>query len=84
MRAFLDGVEKLFGSVGDQVLMIGALDDNVDGLVQASELRGRMGAMLKARFAELDRDKNGGLDNGELLAMGGRRAMREQVEVPDL
>ena len=71
--------QKLMGS-----LMIGALDDNVDGLVQAGELRGRMGAMLKARFAELDRDKNGGLDNGELLAMGGRRAMREQVEVPDL
>lgn len=71
--------QKLMGS-----LMVGALDDNVDGLVQASELRGRMGAMLKARFAELDRDKNGGLDNGELLAMGGRRAMRDQVEVPDL
>lgn len=71
--------QKLMGS-----LMIGALDDNVDGLVQAGELRGRMGAMLKARFAELDRDKNGGLDNGELLAMGGRRAMRDPVEVPDL
>lgn len=71
--------QKLMGS-----MMVGALDDNVDGLVQAAELRGGMGAMLKARFAELDRDKNGGLDNGELMAMGGRRAMREQVEVPDL
>jgi hypothetical protein len=74
-----DHQQKLMGS-----MMVGALDDNIDGLVQASELRGGMGQMLKARFAELDRDKNGGLDNGELMAMGGRRAMREQVEVPDL
>jgi hypothetical protein len=65
-------------------MMVGALDDNIDGLVQAGELRGGMGQMLKARFAELDRDKNGGLDNGELMAMGGRRTMRDQVEVPDL
>jgi len=65
-------------------MMVGALDDNVDGLVQASELRGPMGTMMKARFAELDRDKNGGLDGSELNALGGRRAMREQVEVPDL
>jgi hypothetical protein len=71
--------QKLMGS-----MMVGALDDNIDGLVQAGELRGGMGQMLKARFAELDRDKNGGLDNGELMAMGGRRTMRDQVEVPDL
>jgi hypothetical protein len=64
--------------------MVGALDDNVDGLVQAAELRGPMGQFIKSRFAELDRDKNGGLDGSELNAVGGRRAMRDAVEVPDL
>lgn len=71
--------QKLFASS-----MVGALDDNVDGLVQASELRGPMGTFIKSRFADLDRDRNGGLDGGELSAAGGRRAMREAVEVPDL
>ena len=73
--------QKLYGSS-----LIGALDDNIDGLVQASELHGRMGAMFKARFAELDKDKNGGLDSQELqAASGGRRAMqRAAEETPDL
>ena len=72
--------EKLFGSS-----MLGALDDNIDGLVQPDELRGRMGAMIKSRFAEMDRDKNGGLDSSELMNGGGRRAMRRAAEeTPDL
>jgi hypothetical protein len=46
---------------------IGALDDNVDDLVQKSELRGPL-ARMAARFDELDVDKNGGLDAKELAA----------------
>jgi peroxiredoxin len=70
--------EKLFGS-----MMMGALDDNADDLVEANELRGPMLA-LKARFAELDKDRNGGLDRAELAAAAPRRMAREKVDVPDL
>ena len=65
--------------------MIGALDDNIDGLVQESELKGPMGVMLKARFAQLDKDHNGGLDPTELNGAGGRRDMRRAAQdIPDL
>jgi peroxiredoxin len=65
---------------------IGGLDSNVDGLVQPNELRGNM-AGLKARFAELDKDHNGGLDAKELAAAGGAiggRGRQAQQEIPDL
>lgn len=72
--------QKLFQST-----MIGALDDNLDGLVQLAELRGPMGQIMKPRFAELDRDKNGGLDAAEFAAGPGRREMRRAAqETPDL
>ena len=72
--------DKLF-----QSMMIGALDDNIDGKVEPSELKGPMGQMMKARFAELDRDHNGSLDATELAAAGGRRDMRRAArETPDL
>jgi hypothetical protein len=48
-------------------MSIGALDDNADDLVQIDELRGPMAGM-KARFADLDLDKNGGLDAKEMSA----------------
>ncbi|MBI1339095.1 hypothetical protein GC169_02630 [bacterium] len=56
---------------------IGALDDNVDGLVQINELRGPM-ARLAANFAKMDKDGNGGLDRAELAASGVSRS-----SVPD-
>jgi len=64
---------------------IGALDDNADGLVQLSELRGNM-TSGRERFASLDKDKNGGLDVTELASagnLGGGRG-RPVAEVPDL
>jgi hypothetical protein len=71
--------QKLF-----QSSMLGALDDNIDGLVEPGELKGPMLAM-RARFAELDKDHNGGLDAAELAALGGRRgARRAAQETPDL
>jgi hypothetical protein len=71
---------KLFQST-----MLGALDDNLSGKVEASELKGPMGQMMKARFAELDRNKDGALDGAELSAAGGRRDMRRAArETPDL
>jgi len=63
---------------------IGALDDNADGLVQISELRGPMAGM-KARFAQMDADKNGGLDKKELAAGNVSRATaRQEQDTPDL
>lgn len=72
--------QKLYES-----MLIGALDDNLDGRVQPEELHGRMGAALKARFAQLDKNGDGVLDAGELAASGGRRDMRRAAqETPDL
>ncbi len=72
--------EKLYNSS-----MLGALDDNIDGLVQASELRGPIGKLYQARFADLDKDRNGGLDSQELMSGGGRRALRNAArDTPDL
>ena len=65
--------------------MLGSLDDNIDGLVQASELKGPIGKLYKARFADLDKDRNGGLDSQELMSGGGRGAMRNAArDTPDL
>ena len=58
---------------------IGALDDNADNLVQASEMTGPM-ARMKARFAALDLDSNGGLDVKELEA---GNVSRSRARVPD-
>ncbi|CAN5327683.1 redoxin domain-containing protein [soil metagenome] len=62
---------------------IGALDDNADDLVQITELRGSM-ASLKSKFAELDKDHNGGLDKTELAGVNTRAMSRQRNETPDL
>ena len=54
-------------------MTMGALDDNADNMVQANELRGPL-ARLKTRFAALDVDGNGGLDEKELAAGNVSRA----------
>jgi hypothetical protein len=54
-------------------MTMGALDDNADNMVQVSELRGPL-ARLKTRFAALDVDGNGGLDEKELAAGNVSRA----------
>ncbi len=54
-------------------MSIGMIDDNVDGLIQETELKGMM-ASLKPRFKALDTDNSGALDAKEMAAsgMGGR------------
>ena len=49
--------------------ILGFLDDNADGKVELNELRGAY-AVLKPRFAELDLNHDGGLDQHELEAAG--------------
>jgi peroxiredoxin len=51
---------------------IGFLDDNANGRVEAAELTGTF-APLKARFASLDLNKDGGLDRGHRQDIGRRR-----------
>ncbi len=72
--------QKLFANQ-----MMGSLDDNIDGKVQLAELKGPMAAMFKTRFADLDKNKDGGLDASELSGAGDRREMRRMArETPDL
>ncbi|WP_297691444.1 redoxin domain-containing protein [Phenylobacterium sp.] len=68
--------------------MVGALDANLDGVVEPSELKGPIGEAIKARFAQLDTDHDGTLDAKELQASmprrrGGRR-VAASTETPDL
>lgn len=66
-----------------QTRNIGALDDNADGLVQVGELRGPV-ARMQSRFAELDLDKNGGLDAKELAAGNINRATARGQDPEDI
>jgi hypothetical protein len=49
-------------------LMLGVLDDNLDGKLQPAELRGKPGEMLQKYFALIDKNKDGALDQDELEA----------------
>ncbi len=50
--------------------LMGSLDDNLDEKIQLSEVKGRIKAALAPKFAELDANKDGGLDATELNASG--------------
>jgi mono/diheme cytochrome c family protein len=60
-----------------QTRMLGMMDDNIDGKLEKTELRGQMGNMLGMAWAKLDVNKDGALDKTELAAaqamMGARR-----------
>jgi peroxiredoxin len=49
-------------------LMMGVMDDNIDGKLQKAELKGNMGEALGKFFALVDVNKDGGIDRGELDA----------------
>ncbi|HEY2357935.1 MAG TPA: redoxin domain-containing protein [Phenylobacterium sp.] len=71
--------QKLFASQ-----MMGSLDSNLDGFVEPNELKGPL-AGLRAKFAELDLNHDGKLDQAELAkAMPSRRMARAKGETPDL
>jgi len=48
--------------------LMGGLDQNLDGKLQVSELRGQVGEKLKTAFAALDKNHDGALDADELAA----------------
>jgi mono/diheme cytochrome c family protein len=51
-----------------QGLMMGVMDDNMDGKLQVAELKGQMGENLKKYAALIDKDKDGALSQAELDA----------------
>ena len=48
--------------------MFTMMDDNIDGKLQKSELKGRLGSMIGSHFAAIDTDKDGMLSQAELTA----------------
>ena len=49
--------------------LIGAMDDNLDGKLERSELRGQIGKAIAEKFDILDTNHDGALDKAELAAM---------------
>jgi hypothetical protein len=66
--------------------MLGMMDDNIDGKLEKTELRGQMGDMLTMAWNRLDANKDGALDKTELAAaqamMGGRRRGPQPADKP--
>ena len=48
--------------------MFTMMDDNIDGKLQKSELKGRLGSMIGSHFAAIDTDKDGMISQAELTA----------------
>ena len=44
------------------------MDDNIDGKLQKTELKGQMGNMIAMAFPKIDKNGDGGLDRMELAA----------------
>ncbi len=68
-------------------LQIGALDDNLSGKIEEHELNRPNMAAMKARFAALDVNKDGGLSAEEMSGTNARgiaRGRNTNIEVPDL
>jgi hypothetical protein len=67
-------------------LLMGVLDDNLDGVLEKSELRGKPGAMLLKYFDMIDTNHDGVIDAAELAAaqklMGGRKALTGNGSLP--
>jgi mono/diheme cytochrome c family protein len=49
-------------------LMMGVMDDDIDGKLTTAELKGNMGENLRKYFAMIDANKDGGVDRAELDA----------------
>ncbi|HOZ26275.1 MAG TPA: redoxin domain-containing protein [Hyphomonadaceae bacterium] len=61
-------------------MSFGMIDDNYDGMIQQSELKGMM-ASLKPRFKALDVDGSGALDPVELKASGLKLGIPEDAQI---
>jgi len=61
-------------------MSFGMIDDNYDGMIQESELKGMM-ASLKPRFKALDVDGSGALDPAELKASGMKLGIPDDAQI---
>lgn len=59
-------------------LMMGVMDDSMDGKLQQAELKGNLGDNMKKYFAMIDANKDGGIDRGELEQMQKMMPRRRQ------
>ncbi len=60
----------------DDTRMFGMLDDNVNDLLEKSELKGRMGRMIASSFDRLDSNGDGALNHDEFAAVVAMMAQR--------
>ncbi|MEH6558022.1 MAG: redoxin domain-containing protein [Oceanicoccus sp.] len=60
----------------DDTRMFGMLDDNVNDMLEKSELKGRVGNMIAASFDRLDSDNDGALSHDEFAAVAAMMAQR--------
>ena len=59
------------------------LDDNLDEKVQLAETRGKVHGVLAPKFAEFDKNGDGGLDNTELVAATGTIMSIQRPDAPE-
>ncbi|MBW8816314.1 MAG: redoxin family protein [Caulobacterales bacterium] len=66
----------------DKTRLLGMFDANMDGKIEKSELKADLGEKLKAHFAQIDKDGDGGISLAELQAiqgfLGGPRQAQRQ------
>jgi hypothetical protein len=60
------------------VRLMGAMDKNLDGKLEKSELRGQLGKMLLAKFDEIDTNHDGVIDKAELRVALSKMGMMQQ------
>lgn len=63
--------------------VMGMLDDNLDEKVQLAETRGKVHEVLAPKFAEFDKNGDGGLDNTELTAATGTIMSIRRPDAPE-
>jgi len=71
----------------NQTRLMGMFDDNVDGKIQKSELKGELGERIAPHFAALDKNGDGGIDQTEfavvLQMLSGSRRREQAEKIPD-
>jgi hypothetical protein len=62
--------------------LFGMLDDNIDGKIEKSELKGKIGDMIAKYWDVLDKNHDGALDHTEFAAMQSMMGPRRRADAP--